>query len=65
MTYASDEVRNRFHRLATALQFEVESLAQQFASRLIFLHIEEVTEDSEVIIRINEKFVNRTAERVD
>lgn len=59
MTFQSEEVRHTYHGLSTALQHELETLDRQFARRGIFLHVEEVTTDSEIVIRINKQFISR------
>lgn len=59
MTYESEDVRHEFHKLPTALQFEIELIAEQLAQRLIFIHVDGVTRDSEVVFRINKKLIAR------
>lgn len=55
MTFASAEVRDKFHRRDTAEQQLYAACEQLYASRGFFLHIEDAASD--IVIRISKKFI--------
>lgn len=58
MTFSSEEIRGRFHKLPTQAQFEWATFEATLAQQGRLLHIDHITEHSgllQVFIRIDEK----------
>ena len=55
MTYSSDEVRDRFHRLPTQDQLVLVQFERSLVSLGNFLHVEDVGPESQVLIRVHKE----------
>jgi hypothetical protein len=58
VTFRSPEVRDRFHKLPTNLQHSLTQTDDRVGKHGFFIYVDEVTEVSEVVIRISEKFIS-------
>lgn len=62
MTFQDSEVRDRFHKLPTALQHNLVSADERLSKSGQFVHIEDVIGESEVVIRISRKYISSIRE---